>query len=116
MQYIELKGITFHAYHGVLQQERVVGNSYSIDLKLYFDFTQASESDNLDDTINYASVYEIVKTEMKTPSNLIEHAAKRIIKEIKYKFPQIKEIEIRLAKKNPPIGGDIQEVAVIIFQ
>ncbi len=114
MQYIELKEMTFHAYHGVLEQERKVGNSYFVDLKLYFDFNKALNSDNLNDTINYASIYEIVKTEMLISSNLIEHVAGRIIKHLQKKFPIITEIEIRLAKKNPPIGGDIKETAVII--
>jgi dihydroneopterin aldolase len=114
MQYIELKEMTFHAYHGVLEQEKKVGNTYFVDLKLHFDFDKVIDSDNLNDTINYASVYEIVKTEMTVSSNLIEHVAGRIIKHINSDFPQIQAIEIRLAKKNPPFGGDIKETAVVI--
>ena len=114
MQYIELKEMIFHAYHGVLEQERKIGNSYFVDLKIHFDFNQVLESDNLHDTINYVSIYEIVKIEMAIPSNLIEHVAGRIIKHIKNDFPQVQSIEIRLAKKNPPFGGDIKETAVVI--
>jgi dihydroneopterin aldolase len=114
MQYLELKKMFFHSYHGVMEQERKVGNTYIIDLKVYFDFDQATHSDNLEDTINYALIYEIVKQEMAVPSKLIEHVAGRIIRHIRIDFPQVKNMEIRLAKKNPPFGGDIEEVAVVI--
>jgi len=112
MQYIELKEMNFHAYHGVMEQERKVGNTYTVDLKIYFDFREAMRTDNIKDTINYASVYEIVKQEMAIPSQLIEHVAGRILQRLRDDFPSIQLIEIRLAKKNPPFGGDIREVAV----
>jgi dihydroneopterin aldolase len=114
MQYIELTGMLFHAYHGVMEQERKVGNTYTVDLKICFDFQQATITDNLTDTINYASVYETVKQEMQIPSRLIEHVAGRIIRHIQADFHQVDGIEIRLAKKNPPFGGDIKEVSVVI--
>ncbi|GHV25791.1 7,8-dihydroneopterin aldolase [Bacteroidia bacterium] len=114
MNYLELKGMTFFACHGVMDQERKVGNTYTIDLKLYVDFQSATLSDNLYDTINYAAVYELVKQEMAIPSNLIEHVAGRILQRIHADFPAIKTLEIRLAKQNPPMGGDLKEVAVVI--
>lgn len=114
MQYIELKGMTFHGYHGVMEQEKKIGNTYTIDIKIYFDFRKSRVSDNLNDTINYASVYQIIKQEMHISSNLIEHLASRIISRVKQSFPQIENLEIRLAKKNPPFGGDIKEAAVVI--
>lgn len=114
MQYLELKEMVFHGYHGVLEQEKKVGNTYTVDLKIFFDLTAAFKTDYLSDTINYAEIYEVVKQQMNISSNLIEHLAFRIVHEIKKKFPLIKEIEIRLAKKNPPFGGDIKEVAIII--
>jgi dihydroneopterin aldolase len=114
MPYLELKEMLFHSYHGIMEQERKVGNTYIIDLKIHFDFKQAMYSDDLKDTINYALIYEIVKQEMAIPSNLIEHVAGRIIEHIRIDFPQIRNMEIRLAKKNPPFGGDVKEAAVVI--
>jgi dihydroneopterin aldolase len=114
MQYIELKEMVFHAYHGVMPQERKVGNTYTVDLKIHFDCRRAMLSDDLNDTIHYASLYKIVKEEMAVPSNLIEHVAGRIVRRIQNDFPQIENIEIRLAKKNPPFGGDIREAAIVL--
>jgi len=115
MECIELKKMIFHAYHGVTEQERIVGNTYRVDLKLFLDLTKAIESDKLEDTLNYADIYNLVKEEITIPSFLLEHVAGRIVRKIKYRYPPISKIKIRLAKINPPIaGGDIQEAAIII--
>jgi dihydroneopterin aldolase len=114
MDYIELKNMVFHAFHGVMEQERKVGNSFRVDLKLYLNLSKAAQSDNLDDTLNYADVYDLVKDEMTKPANLLEHVAGRIVQRIKQTFPKVKKVKIRLAKANPPISGEIEEAAVVI--
>ena len=114
MECIELKKMLFHAYHGVMEQERIVGNTYRVDLKLFLDLSEAIQSDNLDDTINYADIFSLVKEEMAIPSHLLEHIAGRIVQKIKQKYPAISKITIRLAKFNPPIQGEMQEAAIII--
>ena len=114
MDSIELKKMIFHAYHGVMKQERIVGNTYQIDLKLFHDLKRAIVSDKLEDTLNYADIYKIVKEEMLIPSHLLEHVAGRIVRKIKQNYPCISKIKIRLAKINPPIEGEIQEAAVVI--
>ena len=111
---IKLTDIRFFAYHGVLKQERKIGNNYVVNIHLDADLSAACESDNVDDTINYAKVYELVEEEMKHPSNLLEHVAMRILKSIKSAFPQVVNIEVRLAKNNPPVRGEIKCAEVII--
>ena len=106
----------FYAYHGVLTQETKVGNHYVVNIHIDADLTRACESDNMDDTINYAIVYDHVKAEMQKPSKLLEHVAMRIYRSIKAAFPQILNLEVRLAKKSPPIQGDVQSAEVIISQ
>ena len=113
-QFIELKGLIFYAYHGVMEQERKVGNTYTVDVKLHTDFSKAFQTDDLNDTINYASVYAIIKEEMNIPSLLLEHVAGRIIQRITDAFPAISSMEIRLAKQNPPLSGEVKEAAVYI--
>ena len=114
MEYLELKEMIFHAFHGVAEQERKVGNRYTVDLKLSFDFRRAMDTDALEDTVNYALIYETVKQEMAIPSRLIEHVAGRIVRRIRKDFPVIETVEIRLAKRNPPFGGDVREAAVVV--
>ena len=114
MECIELKKMLFYAYHGVMEQERIVGNTYRVDLKLFLDLSKAIRSDKLEDTINYAGIFSLVKEEMAIPSRLLEHVSGRIIQKIRQTYPSVSTIKIRLAKINPPIEGQIQEAAITI--
>jgi len=114
MECIELKKMLFHASHGVMKQELIVGNTFRVDLKLFLDLSQAIQTDNLGDTVNYADIFNLVKEEMSIPSHLLEHIAGRIVQKIKQKYPAISKITIRLAKLNPPVQGEMQEAAIII--
>ena len=102
---IELCDITFHAYHGVLPEERRLGNTFIVNLTLETDISQAMKSDNLSHTINYAEAYDIVKREMDIPSLLLEHACGRIATALLDHFSTLQRVEVRLAKKNPPIAN-----------
>ena len=106
----------FYAYHGVVPQETVVGNHFIVDLVITVSVQKATESDDLGDTINYADLYKIVSKEMASPSKLLEHVAGRILYSLKQTFPQIEGTEIKLAKLNPPFGGDVYSASVILHE
>ncbi len=109
---IEIRDLELQAFHGVLSQERVVGNLYSIDASLSVDFTAAMESDQLTDTVNYAAVVWLIQEEMAQPSQLIEHVAGRILKRIHRTWPQVTGVDLRIAKLAPPIEAKVQACAV----
>lgn len=110
--YIVLKEMRFYAYHGVLPQERRVGGEYAVSLRVEADLSAAMESDQLEDTLNYAELYELVKREMLIPSKLLEHVAGRIAKAVMNHFPQVKVLELKVVKLNPPMGADCQGAGV----
>ena len=112
---ITLQAMKFYAYHGVLEQERRVGNTFVVDLTLTAPLEKAVQSDQLEDTINYAEVYELTKQEMNIPSQLLEHVAGRICRALRHHFPQIEQIEIRISKLNPPFGGDVHSASVLLI-
>ena len=109
---IYLKNVRFHAYHGVLQQERTVGNDYVVNLTVDYDFTGAMETDELSATINYAELYEIIKEEMAMPSKLLEHVAGRIGKRLFSEYSAICQIQLAITKENPPFGADCDGAGV----
>lgn len=111
---IVLKAMRFYAYHGVAEQERQVGNTFLVDLTLTAPLQQAVASDRLEDTINYAEVYETVREEMRIPSRLLEHVAGRILDALHHRFPTLQAAEITLSKLNPPFGGDLHSASVIL--
>ena len=96
----------FKAYHGVLEQERIVGNDYILTLRMGYPLRKAVESDQVEDTLNYAEVYDLVKKEMEQPSALLEHVAGRIIDVLERTYSKMTSIDLVLTKCNPPIGGD----------
>lgn len=104
--YIHLSDVRFHAFHGVLPQEKSVGADFVVNLRLGYDISSAMESDNVMETLNYSQVYEAVKQEMATPSNLLEYVAGRIVKSLNDHFPDITSIDLKLTKLNPPMGAD----------
>lgn len=111
---IQLNNIRLYAYHGVMEQERIVGGWFTISLTIDYPFSKSLETDDVADTLNYASVLEVVKKEMCIPSNLIEHVAGRIGKSLIGKFPLISRLNIRLTKENPPMGCDSKGASVIL--
>lgn len=104
--------MNFYAYHGVMPQETKVGNRFVVTLVLTAPLEKAVASDELEDTINYAEVYAVVKEQMEIPSKLIEHAAGRILHALKERFPQLAAVELKLSKLNPPFGGDINSASI----
>ncbi len=110
--YIYIDKAEFYAYHGVFPQEKKVGNHFEISIRFEVDMQQAIASDSLTDTVSYADVYEILRREMQTPSQLLEHVAGRIIASLRKTYPQIGDIEIDLSKKHPPITGQMQGVGI----
>lgn len=113
--YILLENIEFYAHHGVFEQETLVGNIFIVNIKIKTDLSDATLSDQLDDTINYGSIYKIIKDEMSIPSKLLEHAGGRIIRALKANFHQIESIELKISKRNPPMGGQIEYASVLLI-
>lgn len=105
----------FKAYHGCLEQEKVRGNSFTVDFKGKMDLSAAAESDNLNDTLNYAEIYEIVSEEMSIPSELLENVAGRIVKAIERRFPELVSFSVRVSKKRPPVDGVAQWSRVTLY-
>ena len=103
----------FHAFHGVMEEERIIGGTFLADISYDLE-TDAVETDNIEDTISYAEVFDIVKAEMQKPSNLIEHVAGRIMKVVKSKFPQMDNTTVKISKLNPPVNGEAGKASVSI--
>lgn len=110
--WITLNDLRFHAHHGVLEHERLCGNTFVVNLRMAVDICRAAQTDDIRDALNYAEVYEAVKAEMGIPSRLLEHAAMRIVHRLFKDFPQISSIKLKLEKQNPPMNADMRSAAV----
>ena len=111
---MNLRNMQFYAYHGVMPHEKIVGGEYRVTLQLEADLLPACGSDDLDDTLNYAELYDLVKGEMEIPSRLIEHLAGRIRSKIKEHYPQIASLTVTVAKLHPPISGMMEAAEITL--
>ena len=109
---IYLENIRLYAFHGCMDEEEKIGSDYVVNLVIDADLNLSSQSDNLKDTVDYVSLHRIVKEEMSIRSKLLEKVADRILKRILKDHRQVVLVKVKVAKINPPIGGNVGEVAV----
>lgn len=114
MAEIRINNMSFFAHHGCFEEERKIGTNFQVDCELEADTSLAEESDNINDTVNYLDVYQLIKKEMEKPSHLLEHVAKRIIDVILNTYPEVERCKVRVHKMNPPLGGQMQSVSVCL--
>lgn len=113
---IGLRGLKFYGYHGVLQEEKALGQLFIIDVDLYHDLSKAGKTDSVEDTINYAEVYEGIKRIVTTERyDLIEKLGERIAEEILENFP-CTGIRVVVHKPEAPIPGIFDEAFVEIYR
>lgn len=111
---IEVNGLRLTACHGVMEQERKVGNEFEVTAHLTADVMEALTDDSIESTINYAEVVEIISLIMKQPVNLLEHAAYQIKRALTAAYPNITSGMVRVVKLTPPIPAQMESVAVTL--
>ena len=112
MGIIRVRNIKVYANHGCMVEEGKIGSDYIVNVKIKTNLEQSVLSDNLEDTVDYVAVYDIVKKEMAIRAKLLEVVVDRIIKRILKGHPTVEKVSVCVAKKNPPIGGEVEEVSV----
>lgn len=113
---VSLEGLEFHAYHGVYPHERSSGNKFEVDVVVETNIEPSAFADDLTGTLNYETLYEVIRTEMEKPSKLLERVGQSMATTILERFPQALAVTITIAKFNPPIGGVCRKAAVTIQQ
>jgi dihydroneopterin aldolase len=114
MNCIKVHGIRTFSFHGCLEEEKIIGGNYIVDVEVDCDFKTAAKHDDLSKTIDYVAIKEIVVKQMSISSKLIESVAYNIIHEIKKKFSMANNCRVEIKKINPPIDGDVNYVSVLV--
>ncbi len=111
---IDIERIQIRAHHGVLEQERRVGNLFEVSIRLYRDFAEAANTDDISLTVNYAEAVDIVREVMATPCRLIETVALRIRNALMTRWPDITAGRVTVAKLHPPFPTTVGKASVTI--
>jgi dihydroneopterin aldolase len=109
---ILISGLRELGVHGVLPEEQVRPQPFEIDVELLVDVTAAGESDNLDDTVDYAAVCEAVRRVVSSEQyQLLERLATRIV-EVCRADPRVFGAVVEVRKLHPPVRALLDHVAV----
>ena len=95
-------------------EEGKIGSDYRVDLKVRADLKKSSETDHLADTVDYVHLNRIVKQQMAIRAQLLETVASNILDRILSELPMVQKASIKVSKLNPPIGGNVEMVSVIM--
>ena len=114
MGIIRLTNIRVFTNHGCLIEEAKIGSEYRVDLEIKADLRKSAETDELADTVDYVHLNRVVVEEMAIRSKLLEHVAKRIVVRVFDELPMVSRILLEVSKINPPIGGDVQQVTIVM--
>ncbi len=114
MGIIRINNIVIYANHGCLEEEAKIGSEYRVDIKIEAGLEKSAGTDRLENTVDYVHLNRIAKEEMTIRSKLLEHVAKRILDRIFEEIQLVREVEVSVSKINPPIGGNVGEVTVVL--
>jgi len=110
-----MKGMSFHAYHGVFGAEKELGQKFSVDCELSANLRDAGKTDDLRLTLNYAKVYEDIRAIVQGERhNLVETVAERIAQTLIAKYPRIDGLTVRVKKPHVAIAGSVEYLGVEI--
>lgn len=110
---ILLKGMHFFGYHGVLEEERRLGQRFEVDLELVLDLQPAGQRDDLTLSISYADVFKTVEAVViGQPFRLLEALAERISQQVLEQYTLVEEVVVKVKKPGAPIQGCFDYMAV----
>ncbi len=111
MDIIRIKNAVFYAYHGAEISEQDLGGKYEVDVDLYCELQRPKESDHLKETVNYRSVYNVVKgIVLEKQYYLLEALANSIGQGILKEFPKVQKAVVKVRKPQAPVKGVVDYV------
>ena len=115
--FVYVTGLALHAFHGVMEHEATVGQTFYIDLVLDIDLTEASRSDKIADTVGYDQVVDVAsRTFCAQRYRLVEAAAGAIADAILTTFPAVTSVRVTVHKPHAPVAATFSDVGVTIVR
>lgn len=104
MLFIHLRGVRLFCHHGVFEEEKILGGEFEVDLSVGFEVKNFPVT-NLDQTIDYTMLYQLVKDRMAIPTPLLETLATEITQEIQQRYTEVAKISVSIKKLYPPVNN-----------
>lgn len=100
---IHLDHLLFRSFHGLHEEEQVIGNDFQVNLTVQYQPASVPIT-TLDASINYVDLYELVKQRMNIPTPLLETIATEIATDILTQFSLAEQVSVSIYKLHPPIS------------
>jgi dihydroneopterin aldolase len=111
---IRLNKMSFYGYHGVSTAEKETGREFEVDCELEVDLAESGQTDQLNDTIDYAEVHRIIKETVEGAAySLVEALATELASKLLDNFPAFR-VTLRVRKMKPPIPGHTDNIEIEI--
>jgi len=111
---ITLRGMQFNGRHGVPAEERAEPQPFEVDLVVHLDLSRPSETDDLADTIDYGTLFDLARQVVEERSfHLLEGLASAIADAVLAAHP-VDDVEVRIRKPKAPLPGAFETVEVRI--
>ena len=111
---INLEGMEFHAFHGCYDLEQLSGSHFEVALEITTPLGEVAKADDVTLAVNYLTVYEVVRDQMRITQRTIERVAQNIITALCDRFGQITAVKCTVTKLAPPLGGKVRRVSVTL--
>ncbi len=110
---VSIKNMVFYGFHGVYEFERELGQRFYVDIDMKGNLEQAGKSDQLEETVDYVSVYNHTK-------DIVEHQRFQLLEALSYHIagevlrlqPRVEEVAVRVRKPSVPIAAALDYVEV----
>ena len=112
MSLITVEGIRIFAYHGHLPEEAKLGGTFLVNVWVTVDTSEVEKTDDLNHTVDYVKIIEIVQEQMSVRANMIEVPAKKIVDAI-LPLQKVQKVKVEVQKIQPPINATFDKISVI---
>src|SRR5699024_9891048 len=117
MDNITLRQMQFYGYHGLFPEENKLGQRFIVDVQLFLSLEKAGKSDQMNDSIDYGKVHEVVQAIVEGEAmHLIEAVAEKIAGQLLGEFALLQALQVKVIKPDPPIQGHYESVSVEIYR
>lgn len=105
LQTVALRDVKFNALHGYYPEEQLIGTNFLVDVEVTF--IPQGDTENLDKTVNYETINQILIGEMANTQKLLETVVQNILDALISKYSFLKSATVGIKKLNPPMQGQI---------
>ena len=113
MGLITVEGIRVFAYHGHLPEEAKLGGHFIVNIWVTVDTSEVEKTDDLNHTVDYVEIIEIVNQNMSIRANMIEVPTRRIVDAI-LPLHKVQKVKVEVEKIQPPIDASFGKISVTV--